>query len=89
MLYAEFVRQLEGNDAGRVNDAATAVMDRFAATGYASQAALLAAQVTSRARRRRAPRRIAVGYRHAEADLKGRSKASGMVLLDEKIMPMR
>lgn len=45
MLYGEFVRQLEGNDAGRVNDAATAVMDRFAATGYASQAALLAAQV--------------------------------------------
>ena len=44
-LYAEFFRQLEGNDAGRVNDAAAAVMDRFAATAYASRAALLAAQV--------------------------------------------
>jgi len=43
-LYAEFIRQLEGTDAGRVNDAAAAVMDRFAATAYASRAALLAAQ---------------------------------------------
>jgi predicted negative regulator of RcsB-dependent stress response len=45
VLYSEFVRQLGGNDAARVNDAATAVMDRFASTGYASRAALLAAQV--------------------------------------------
>lgn len=44
-LYAEFIMQLEGTDAGRVNDAAAAVMDRFAATAYASRAALLAAQV--------------------------------------------
>ena len=45
MLYAEFIRQLEANDAGRVNDAAAAVMDRYAATTYASRAALLAAKV--------------------------------------------
>jgi len=45
VLYAEFVRQLQGYDAGRINDAAAAVMDRYAATAYASRAALLAAQV--------------------------------------------
>ncbi|MEO8330950.1 MAG: tetratricopeptide repeat protein [Gallionella sp.] len=45
MLYSEFIRQLEVNDTGRVNDAAAAVMDRFAATAYASRAALLAARV--------------------------------------------
>ena len=45
MLYSEFVRQLNGNDAGRVNDAAAAMMDRFPSTAYASRAALLAAQV--------------------------------------------
>ncbi len=44
-LYSEFVRQLEGNDSGRVNDAAAAMMDRFGSTAYASRAALLAAQV--------------------------------------------
>lgn len=45
ILYAEFFRQLEGNDPGRVNDAAAAVMDKFAATAYATRAALLAAQL--------------------------------------------
>jgi len=45
LLYAEFFKQLEGTDPGRVNDAAAAVMDRFSATAYASRAALLAAQV--------------------------------------------
>lgn len=44
-LYAEFTRQLESNDAKRVNDAAAAVMDKFSGTAYASRAALLAAQV--------------------------------------------
>ena len=44
-LYAGFIRQLESNDAKRVNDAAAAVMDKYAATGYAARAALLAAQV--------------------------------------------
>jgi len=45
ILYSEFVRQLAGNDTGRVNDAAAAMMDRFGGTAYASRAALLAAQV--------------------------------------------
>ena len=44
-LYAEFIRQLDGTDPGRVNDAADAVMNRFGSTAYASRAALLAAQV--------------------------------------------
>ncbi len=44
-LYSEFIRQLSGNDAGRVNDAAAAMMDKFSSTAYASRAALLAAQV--------------------------------------------
>ncbi len=42
-LYEAFLKQLESNDAARVNDAATAVMDKFAGTGYAPRAALLAA----------------------------------------------
>ncbi|BBI99834.1 hypothetical protein FGKAn22_15270 [Ferrigenium kumadai] len=44
-LYAEFVKQMESNDAKRINDAAAAVMDKYASTAYASRAALLAAQV--------------------------------------------
>ncbi len=45
ILYAGFIRQLESNDAKRVNDAAAMVMEKYAATGYASRAALLAALV--------------------------------------------
>ena len=44
-LYQQFVEQLASNDAKRVNDAAAAVMDKFASTTYAARAALLAAQV--------------------------------------------
>jgi len=44
-LFAEFTRQLESNDAKRVNDAAAAVMDKYASTAYASRAALTAALV--------------------------------------------
>ncbi|HCI14568.1 MAG: hypothetical protein A2063_06270 [Gallionellales bacterium GWA2_60_142] len=44
-LYAEFTKQLESNDAKRVNDAAAAVMEKFSGTAYASRAALMAAQV--------------------------------------------
>ncbi|HEX5364426.1 MAG TPA: tetratricopeptide repeat protein [Gallionella sp.] len=43
-LYAEFTRQLESNDAKRVNDAAAAVMGKYADSAYAAHAALLAAQ---------------------------------------------
>jgi len=44
-LFSEFTRQLETNDAKRVNDAATALTDKYASTAFASRAALLAAQV--------------------------------------------
>jgi len=44
ILYAEFVKQVESNDIKRVNDAATAVMDKYSGSAYASRAALLAAQ---------------------------------------------
>lgn len=44
-LYQQFVEQLASNDPKRVNDAAQAVMDKYAATPYAPRAALIAAQV--------------------------------------------
>lgn len=44
-LYQQFTEQLASNDAKRINDAAAAVMDKYAATAYAARAALLAAQV--------------------------------------------
>lgn len=44
-LYEGFLKQLESDDTGRVNDAAKAVMDNFAGTGYAPRAALLAASL--------------------------------------------
>lgn len=44
-LYTGFSNQLESGDAKRINDAAAAVMDKYASTAYASYAALLAAQV--------------------------------------------
>lgn len=50
ILYAEFVKQLETNsDDKRMNDAATAVMDKYPASAYASRAALLAAQFNEEA----------------------------------------
>ena len=44
-LYQQFTEQLASNDAKRVNDAAAAVMDKYASTAYAPRAALIAAQV--------------------------------------------
>ncbi len=49
-LYAEFDRQLESNDAKRVNDAAAMVMEKYASSAYAPRAALLAAQVNEQGR---------------------------------------
>jgi predicted negative regulator of RcsB-dependent stress response len=48
-LYAEFVKQLDGDDVKRVNDAAAIVMGAHAASGYAPRAALLAAQANEQA----------------------------------------
>ncbi len=44
-LYQQFVNQLTSNDIKRVNDAAAAVMDKYASSAYAPRAALIAAQV--------------------------------------------
>ena len=44
-LYQQVVDQVGTRDAKRVNDAAAAIMDKYASTTYAAQAALLAAQV--------------------------------------------
>ncbi len=44
-LFAGFMQQLESDDVKRVNDAAAAVMEKYAGSGYAPRAALLAAQV--------------------------------------------
>src|SRR5664279_3053252 len=44
-LYQQFLGQLSSNDAKRINDAATAVTDKFASTAYAAHAELLAARV--------------------------------------------
>ena len=44
-LYDELEKQLASNDPKRINDAATAVMDKFSSSAYAPRAALTAAQV--------------------------------------------
>ncbi len=44
-LYQQFTEQLQSNDVKRVNDAAAAVMDKYASSPYAARAALTAAQV--------------------------------------------
>lgn len=45
ILYQQELEQIASRDPKRVNDAASAVMDRYPSTAYASRAALLAAQV--------------------------------------------
>lgn len=44
-LFQQFTEQLSSGDVKRINDAATAMMDKFAGSAYASRAALIAAQV--------------------------------------------
>jgi predicted negative regulator of RcsB-dependent stress response len=44
-LYQQFLEQLSSNDAKRINDAATAVTDKYGSTAYAAHAELLAARV--------------------------------------------
>lgn len=86
-LYAEFTKQLESNDAKRVNDAAAAVMDKYAATAYASRAALLAAQVNEQGNdAARAKTQLLWVIDHAdEAGLKDVARLRlAAVLLDEK-----
>lgn len=44
-LYAELNKQLESNDAKRINDAAAAMMEKFPSSAYAARAALIAANI--------------------------------------------
>lgn len=86
-LYTGFLQQLESNDAKRVNDAAAAVMDKYAASGYAPRAALLAAQVNEQGKEAaRAKTQLQWVIDHAaEAGLKDVARLRlAAVLLDEK-----
>lgn len=86
-LYAGFLQQLESNDAKRVNDAAAAVMDKYAASGYAPRAALLAAQVNEQVdEQARAKTQLHWVIDHAEeAGLKDVARLRlATLLLDEK-----
>ena len=86
-LYQQFVEQLASNDAKRVNDAAAAVMDKYAATPYASRAALIAAQVNESGKEPlRAKTQLQWVIEHASED--GLKSVAGLrmasLLLDEK-----
>ncbi|MDD5385027.1 MAG: tetratricopeptide repeat protein [Gallionella sp.] len=86
-LYAGFLQQLGSNDAKRVNDAAAAVMDKYAASGYAPRAALLAAQVNEQGKETaRAKTQLQWVIDHAaETSLKAVARLRlAAVLLDEK-----
>lgn len=86
-LYQQFVNQLEGNDAKRMNDAAAAVMERYAGTAYATRAALLAALVNEQVKDvGRAKTQLQWVIDHAEeASLKDVARLRlASILLDEK-----
>ena len=86
-LYAGFFQQLESGDVKRINDAATAVMERYASSGYAPRAALLAAQVNEQVdEQARAKTQLHWVIDHAEeAGLKDVARLRlAAVLLDEK-----
>lgn len=86
-LFAEFFKQLESGDAKRVNDAAAMVMDKYAASGYAPRAALLAARVNEQGKEMaRAKTQLQWVIDHAEeAGLKDVARLRlAAVLLDEK-----
>lgn len=86
-LYAEFTKQLESNDAKRVNDAAAAVMSKYADSAYAARAALLAAQVNEFSKDvARAKTQLQWVIDHAdEAALKDVARLRlAAILLDEK-----
>lgn len=85
-LFAGFIVQLEGNDIKRVNDAAAAVMDKYASTAYASRAALAAAQANQQVKDvARAKTQLQWVIEHAsEASLKDVARLRlAAVLLDE------
>ncbi|MDD4928123.1 MAG: tetratricopeptide repeat protein [Gallionella sp.] len=86
-LYQHFVEQLASNDAKRVNDAAAAVMDKYAGTPYAARAALIAAQINEQGKEAlRAKTQLQWVIEHAAEDgLKSvASLRMAAMLLDEK-----
>jgi len=86
-LYAGFNRQLESGKVKQINDAAAAVMERYASSGYAPRAALLAAQVNEQSDElARARTQLHWVVDHAEeAGLKDVARLRlAAVLLDEK-----
>lgn len=86
-LYQQFEEQLASNDIKRVNDAAAAVMDRYASTPYASRAALIAAQINEQGKQMlRAKTQLQWVIEHAgEEGLKSvASLRMAAILLDEK-----
>jgi predicted negative regulator of RcsB-dependent stress response len=86
-LYAEFTKQLQSNDAKRVNDAAAAVMEKYSGTAYASRAALMAAQVNEYGKDiARAKTQLQWAIEHAgEATLKDVARLRlAAILLDEQ-----
>jgi len=86
-LFQQFVEQLASHDAKRVNDAAAAVMDKYASTPYASHAALAAAQVNEQGKDvARAKTQLQWVIDHAsEASLKDVARLRlAALLLDEK-----
>jgi predicted negative regulator of RcsB-dependent stress response len=86
-LYEQFVKQFDSGDAKRINDAAAAVMDKYASTAYAPRAALLAAQINENAKdMARAKTQLQWTLDHAgEASLKDVARLRlAALLLDEK-----
>jgi predicted negative regulator of RcsB-dependent stress response len=89
-LYQQVAEQVGSNDPKRVNDAAAAVIDKFASTAYAARAALLAAQVNEQGKDvARAKTQLQWVIDHAsEAALKDVARLRlAAVLLDEKNYP--
>lgn len=86
-LYAGFNQQLESGKVKRINDAAAAVMEKYASSGYAPRAALLAAQMNEQVEEQaRAKTQLHWVIDHAEeAGLKDVARLRlAAVLLDEK-----
>lgn len=86
-LYTELVKQVASNDPKRINDAATAVVDKYGSSAYASRASLLAAQANIQAKDvARAKTQLQWVIDHADEDgLKNVARLKlASVLLDEK-----
>lgn len=87
MLYAELEKQLASNDPKRINDAETAVIEKYGSTVYAPRAALLAAKVNIQSNDvPRAKSQLEWVIKHAEeTGLQSVARLNlASVLLDEK-----